>query len=147
MTKTVGVIDGQIVMIRSQMKIRLLKLEEDVDALMILIEGHVLVHLQTTTAIVITEVKAANGKIIVLITIAVIIPPLVTEEMQEATIEDFCLKKMEIITKMVCLFQIYRDLLSLITNSQKCKTSKFPVSSLFTNATKKIMQIATLKNF
>ena len=134
-------------MIRSLMKIRLLKIAEDVDALMILREGHVLVHHQTTTTIAIKEEKVANVKIIVLLTIAVSIPPLVIEEMPEVTIEDLCLKKMGIITKMVCLFQIYRDLLFLTTNLQKCKTSKFPASSLFTNGTKKIMLIAILKNF
>ncbi len=147
MNKTVGVIDDQRVMIKSQTKIRLLKLEEDVDALMILIEDHVHDHLQNTIAFVTTEEKAANAKITVLLTIAVSIPHLAIEEMPEVTIEDLCLKKMEIITKKVCLFQIYQDLLCLITNLQKCKTSKFPVFSLFTNATKKIMLIATLKNF
>lgn len=147
MTRIVEVTDVPRVMTRGQTKIKSLKLEEDVEGQMILNKGPVLAHLQTTIAIVITEGKAVSAKIIVPLINAAIILHLDIEEMQEVIIEDLCLKRMEIITKMVCLFQTYQDLLSLITNSQKCKTSKFQVFNLFMNATKRIMPTATQKNF
>lgn len=147
MTRIVEVTDAQRARTRGQTKIKSLKLEEDVEDLMILNEGPVLAHLQTTIAIATTEGKAVSVKIIVPLTNAPIILHLDIEEMQEVIIEVLCLKKMEIITKMVCLFQTYLDLLSLIINSRKCKTSKFLVFNLFMNATKKIMPTATLKNF
>ena len=143
--KTVG--NAPKASIKDLTRIKFPKLEEDGDALTTLIEDRDLVLLQNTTPIETIEVKVVIVNIIGQVINVMIIHPQDTEGTEEGPTEVLSQSKMEILIKMVCLFQIYRDHLCPITSLQKCKTSKFLASNRFMNATKKITLIAIPKSF